>query len=321
MRCLVKRGQSGINCLFALDKPVGPTSHDVVSCVRRAMGERRVGHAGTLDPAASGVLVVGVGQGTRLLGMLTLDEKVYEARIVFGSETTTDDAQGSVTLTREVPSSLQDASYAEQTVSALVGSFDQIPPSFSAVSVDGTRAYDRARAGEEVELSARRVTIHEARLLSVEEGEPLAWNVYLHVSKGTYVRSVARDLGRSMGSAAHVDGLRRVSSGSVDLSQCLALSELEELGKRAVPDHCLDPVRALGYPFRVLSITEREDVACGRPIDAGLCVDSSAAVRSPKEGELVSLVSDGSLVGVWRRRATKLRCEANFPAGIVGVRM
>lgn len=317
----MKRGQSGINCLFALDKPVGPTSHDVVYSVRRAMGERRVGHAGTLDPAASGVLVVGVGQGTRLLGMLTLDEKVYEARIVFGSETTTDDAQGSVTLTREIPPSLQDAAFAEQTLSELVGTFDQIPPSFSAVSVDGRRAYDRARAGEEVELSARKVTIHEARLLSIESGEAVAWNVYLHVSKGTYVRSIARDLGRSLGSAAHVGGLRRVSSGSVDLSQCLTLAELEELGNGAVPGHCLDPVRALGYPFRVLGTMELEDVACGRPIDAGLCVDCSGMIRPPKEGELVSLVSNGSLVGVWRRGAAKLRCEANFPAGIVGVRM
>ncbi len=317
----MRRGESGINCLLAINKPVGPSSHDVVGRVRRALGERRVGHAGTLDPAASGVLVVGVGQGARLLGMLTLDEKAYEARIDFGAETTTDDAEGEVKDVRPIPPELSDEAYAVRAVRALEGEHEQVPPSFSAISVNGKRAYAQARAGEEVALPARHVTIHEARLLGVDqEGERLSWRIYVHVSKGTYVRSIARDLGRALGTAAHLGELARVSSGSVRLEDCLALSELEELGTSAIPARCLDPLAALGMPFRVLTDGEARDVLCGRRIDAGLCVDRSGAVRVPARGELVSLVKGDCLVGVWRQKRTTLVSEATFPAGIVGVR-
>lgn len=320
MRCYVRRGDSGINCLLAIDKPVGPSSHDVVGRVRRALGERRVGHAGTLDPAASGVLVVGVGQGTRLLGMLTLDEKAYEARISFGCETSTDDAEGDVTITRDVPERLRDATFATKAVSDLVGELDQVPPAYSAISVNGRRSYERARSGEVVELEARRVRILEARLLDLEvegDGTPV-WHVYLHVSKGTYVRSIARDLGRSLGSAAHLAWLRRVSSGAIGLEGCLLLDELESRGASLIPARCLDPIAALGFPFRSLSADEAADVACGRRIDAGLCVCSDGTIREPRKDELVSLLRDGLLVGVWRRMGDELRCESNFSAGIVG---
>lgn len=315
----MRRGDSGINCLFALDKPVGPSSHDVVGRVRRALGERRVGHAGTLDPEASGVLVVGVGQGARLLGMLTLDEKAYEGRVVFGTETSTDDAEGEVTVTAPVPDELRDEAFARSAVEALVGELDQIPPAFSAISVNGKRAYDRARQGEAVQLESRHVRIHEARLLSVESGEVCAWNLYVHVSKGTYVRSIARDLGRDLGTAAHLDGLRRVSSGVISLADCLSLDELDQLRRDAIPGRCLDPVRALGYAFRVLTDQEFSDASNGRRVEPGLCVDIQGNIREPKQDELVSLVHHGALVGVWRRGGTVLRCEANFPVGIVGV--
>lgn len=315
----MRRGDSGINCLLALDKPVGPSSHDVVSRVRRALGERRVGHAGTLDPEASGVLVVGVGQGARLLGMLTLDEKAYEGRIVFGSETTTDDAEGEVTVTAPVPDRLRDERFARDAVAALVGEHDQVPPAFSAISVNGKRAYDRARQGETVVLEPRHVRIHEARLLSLENGEVCAWNIYVRVTKGTYVRSIARDVGRELGSAAHLDGLRRVSSGVVTIDDCLTLDELDALREQAIPARCLDPVRALGYAFRVLSDQEFADVSNGRRVEPGLCVDIEGSIREPRQDELVSLVHGGALVGVWRRVGSTLRCEANFPVGIVGV--
>ena len=315
----MRRGDSGINCLLALDKPVGPSSHDVVSRVRRALGERRVGHAGTLDPEASGVLVVGVGQGARLLGMLTLDEKAYEGRIVFGSETTTDDAEGEVTVTAPVPDRLRDERFARDAVVALVGEHDQVPPAFSAISVNGKRAYDRARQGETVVLEPRHVRIHEARLLSLENGEVCAWNIYVRVTKGTYVRSIARDVGRELGSAAHLDGLRRVSSGVVTIDDCLTLDELDALREQAIPARCLDPVRALGYAFRVLSDQEFADVSNGRRVEPGLCVDIEGSIRAPRQDALVSLVHGGALVGVWRRVGGTLRCEANFPVGIVGV--
>ena len=315
----MRRGDSGINCLLALDKPVGPSSHDVVSRVRRALGERRVGHAGTLDPEASGVLVVGVGQGARLLGMLTLDEKAYEGRIVFGSETTTDDAEGEVTVTAPVPDRLRDERFARDAVAALVGEHDQVPPAFSAISVNGKRAYDRARQGETVVLEPRHVRIHEARLLSLENGEVCAWNIYVRVTKGTYVRSIARDVGRELGSAAHLDGLRRVSSGVVTIDDCLTLDELDALREQAIPARCHDSVRALGYAFRALSDQEFADVSNGRRVEPGLCVDIEGSIREPRQDELVSLVHGGALVGVWRRVGGTLRCEANFPVGIVGV--
>jgi tRNA pseudouridine55 synthase len=265
------------------------------------------------------VLVVGVGQGARLLGMLTLDEKAYEGRIVFGSETTTDDAEGEVTVTAPVPDRLRDERFARDAVVALVGEHDQVPPAFSAISVNGKRAYDRARQGETVVLEPRHVRIHEARLLSLENGEVCAWNIYVRVTKGTYVRSIARDVGRELGSAAHLDGLRRVSSGVVTIDDCLTLDELDALREQAIPARCLDPVRALGYAFRVLSDQEFADVSNGRRVEPGLCVDIEGSIREPRQDELVSLVHGGALVGVWRRVGGTLRCEANFPVGIVGV--
>ena len=315
----MRRGESGINCLLAVDKPIGPSSHDMVGRVRRALGERRVGHAGTLDPAASGVLVVGVGQGTRLMGMLTLDEKAYEARIVFGSETDTDDAEGAVVRTADVPDCLRDEAEARRVVASLVGTHQQVPPAFSAISVDGRRAYDRARSGEEVTLAARPITVHEASLLGVEDGDEVAWSVCLRVSKGTYVRSIARDLGRALGCAAHLGGLRRVSSGPVGIDSCVTVDELDTMGPAIVGERCLDPIAALGYAFRSLGASELEDVRCGRRVDAGLCVDQEGTVRPPRQGEAVSLVSGGMLVGVWRRDGSTLHCEANFPSGITGV--
>ena len=141
----MRRSASGINCLIAVDKPLGLSSHDVVNRVRRILGERRVGHAGTLDPAASGVLVLGVGQAARLLGMLTLDDKRYDARIAFGAQTSTDDAEGEVIRTASVPERLGDQAVAQVVFSSLVGPCDQTPPAYSAISIDGKRAYDRAR--------------------------------------------------------------------------------------------------------------------------------------------------------------------------------
>ena len=307
----MRRGQSGINCLLAVDKPVGMSSHDVVGRVRRALGERRVGHAGTLDPAASGVLVVGVGQGTRLMGMLTQDSKSYLAEIRFGAETDTDDAEGRVVREADLPAACADMDFARETVASLVGEHDQVPPAYSAISIGGERAYKRARAGEDVELPARHITIEGAMLISVAE-EGAVWTCAFTVSKGTYIRSIARDLGRSLGSAAHLCGLRRTSSGSVDASSCVSLDDLDARGADGVAELALDPVRALGLPVRSLSEKERDDALCGRAISCG-------AVRVA-DGGRVTLVFGSSVVGVWERDGSRLRCVANFPAGVSGVR-
>lgn len=309
----MRRGTSGISCLLAIDKPLGLSSHDVVNRVRRILGERRVGHAGTLDPAASGVLVVGVGQATRLLGMLTLDDKRYEARIRFGAETSTDDAEGEVTRTAEVPSRLGEPAVATAIVASLVGPCDQVPPAYSAISIDGRRAYDRARAGEQVELPVRHVTIHEAVLEDVDTTDGLVWTCSLHVSKGTYVRSIARDLGRSMGTAAHLCGLRRTSSGPIGQAGCLTLEELERMSTAEVLERALDPAEALCLPLRYLSESELEDVRCGRSVAAGQSGNLEQEAR-------VCMVRDGRLHGVWELRGRRLASVATFPDGIAGVR-
>ncbi len=316
----MKRGTSGISCLLAIDKPLGLSSHDVVNRVRRALGERRVGHAGTLDPAASGVLVVGVGQATRLLGMLTLDDKRYEARIRFGAETSTDDAEGEVTREAEVPSRLAESAVAAAVVASLVGPCDQVPPAFSAISVDGRRAYDRARSGEQVELPVRHVTIHEASLVDVDTSDGLVWTCSLHVSKGTYVRSIARDLGRSMGTAAHLCGLRRTSSGPVGEQVCLSLEELEQMtALEDVLSRALDPTDALRLPLRALSEADLEDVRCGRQVRVGQA-KQGGGLDSLDQSARVCMVREGRLYGVWEVRGRRLASVATFPDGIMGVR-
>ncbi len=321
----MSRQPSAVNALIAVNKPLGLTSHDVVARVRRAVGEKRVGHAGTLDPAATGVLVVGIGQATKLLGLLTLDRKTYRARIEFGSATETDDTEGEVTERAEVPAELLDAGFAARAVQALVGERDQVPPAYSAVSVGGRRAYAMARAGEKVELKSRRIRVNNAQLIAVEgEGTevlPLVWECLLDVSKGTYIRSIARDLGRELGTCAHLCGLVRESAGEIGLADVFELGELMEGGAGFVSAHALDPVRALGIPVREVAISEVADITCGRRIDIGeVRVPGSGAVREPRPGEKVALVWDGALVGIWERRGLDLACSVNFPQAIEGVR-
>ena len=314
----MSRKPSAFSALIAIDKPAGMTSHDVVSRVRRAVGEKRVGHAGTLDPAATGVLVVGIGQATKLLGLLTLDRKGYDATFALGTETTTDDAEGDVTRTADVPDELLDYMRAKLEVLSLRGEQDQVPPSFSAVSVGGRRAYDAARSGEELELASRRVRVYDARLISVDK-DAKSWELSLDVSKGTYVRSLARDLGRRLGCYAHVCALRRTFSGPVTLADCMSLDELEAGGVDAVHASALDPVAALGIPERPLALEEVVDVMNGRKISLGTVYDGFVS-RVPFPGERVALTLSGGLAGIWRREGRSLVCESNFPQAVEGVR-
>ncbi len=309
----MRRGTSGINALIAVDKPLGMTSHDVVARVRRALGERRVGHAGTLDPDASGVLVVGVGQGTRLMGLLTAERKSYVGLVVLGFETETDDAEGQVTREADVPSWAWDEAVVRDRLAKIEGPSMQVPPAYSAISVNGVRSYARARAGEHVELEARPVTIHSASLAAIQdvEGRP-GWLCAFDVSKGCYIRAIARDLGREFGSAAHLAGLRRTGSGSISLSSCVSLEDLERGGADLLATAALDPAASLGAPVRMLTDDELADASCGKHLAAG-DVDV-------EEGGRVCLVHGDKLYGVWERRADELVSSTNFPAGIMGVR-
>lgn len=293
--------------LVGVEKPSAVTSHDVVSRVRRALGLRRVGHAGTLDPMATGVLILGLGQATRLLGLVTLSEKSYLVEVAFGSETSTDDAEGDVVATGPVPEACRDRSFAERRVAALAGRSLQVPPDVSAVKRDGRRAYRAARAGEPLALEPREVEVLGATLIAVEDaGGEVRWTLALRVSKGFYVRSLARDLGREFGCGAHVARLERTCSGPVGLGQCLSLDDLDEAGWALVRAHALDPLALAGLTARELTARELSQALSGRPLPA-----------RAGDGPTVGLVRDGRLWGVWERRGGALSCKANLPDGVL----
>ena len=311
----MRRGASGINALVAIDKPCGMTSHDVVACVRRICRERRVGHAGTLDPDASGVLVVGIGQATRLMGLLACDRKGYDARICWGTQTSTDDAEGEVVRTAEVPDWVGDPERAAECVRGLVGPESQVPPAYSAISINGVRSYARARAGQAVRLEPRPVEVYDARRLGVaREGGSVVWTCSLLVSKGCYIRAIARDLGLSSGSAAHLCGLRRTLSGSVGIDACAPLCVTEALGPELASRYAIDPASSLGLPVRRVDGDEAGRAASGQALALG------SVARLVAEGGRASLVMGTRLLGVWRRRGDSLVSDVNLPAGVEGVR-
>jgi tRNA pseudouridine55 synthase len=207
--------------LLLVDKAAGMTSHDVVALARRALGERRIGHAGTLDPFATGLLVLLAGRATRLLSFVDGEPKVYEAIIRFGSETTTDDLTGDVVRDAPPP----DAAPVRAAVSQLTGTIDQLPPAYSAKRVGGRRAYAAARQGAPLALRPARVAVHEWRL-GARDGDDL--RAIIVCSGGTYVRALARDLGRLAGSAAHLAALRRLRSGPFDVADAIPVGRLRD---------------------------------------------------------------------------------------------
>jgi tRNA pseudouridine55 synthase len=209
--------------LVIVDKPSGLTSHDVVARLRRIAGTRRVGHAGTLDPAATGVLVCGVGRATRLLGHLLLAEKEYDATIQLGVRTSTDDAEGEILATRSA-AGITDEQVAS-AVARLTGEIQQIPSAVSAIKVGGVRAYARVRAGEDVELAARPVTVERFDVLA-RRGDAL--DVHVECSSGTYIRALARDLGELLGCGGHLTALRRTRVGSFTVEAAHTLEQLEQ---------------------------------------------------------------------------------------------
>jgi tRNA pseudouridine55 synthase len=224
------RGGPPPDGLVIVDKPAGWTSHDVVGRVRRLAGTRRVGHAGTLDPMATGVLVLGVERATRLLGHLALSDKAYDATIRLGQTTVTDDAEGDVVA--EVAAAHVTADDLARAVTALTGRIAQVPSKVSAIKVDGRRSYARVRAGEEVELAARPVTVSTFDVHRVRPagpgGELLDVDVTVVCSSGTYVRALARDLGAALGVGGHLTALRRTRVGGYSLAVARTLDQLAE---------------------------------------------------------------------------------------------
>jgi tRNA pseudouridine55 synthase len=243
-------GSPAVGGLVVLDKPAGWTSHDVVARVRRIVRTRRVGHAGTLDPMATGVLVLGVERATKLLGHLALTDKSYRATVRLGQSTLTDDAEGE--LTGGSSAAGVDPAAVRAGLAALTGEIEQVPSAVSAVKVAGRRAYARVRAGEQVELAPRRVTVSRLEPLALRRPAPelLDLDVVMDCSSGTYVRALARDLGAALGVGGHLTALRRTRVGPFTLAGALTLEQLAERPDPVpVP---LDVAVAAAFPRRDL---------------------------------------------------------------------
>ena len=269
--------------LVVVDKPAGWTSHDVVGRTRRLARTRKVGHAGTLDPMATGVLLLGIGRATRLLGHLALTDKQYDATIRLGQTTVTDDAEGEVTATADA-SAVTDADIARE-VAALTGAIEQVPSSVSAVKVDGVRSYARVRSGEEVALAARPVTVARFEVLA-RRGDDL--DVTVVCSSGTYVRALARDLGAALGVGGHLTALRRTRVGPFDLARARTLEQLETGFDEAVV--LLDDAVAASFARRDLDAAEAVALSYGQKL-APTGVAGVVGAFDP-DGRCVALVED-----------------------------
>lgn len=269
-----------------VDKPSGLTSHDVVARIRRIFGTRKVGHAGTLDPMATGVLVLGLERATKLLGHLALERKAYLATMRLGAATTTDDAEG------EILSEVDGSAVPEDAVAAgiavLTGPIQQVPSAVSAVKVDGKRAYQRVRAGEEVVLSPRPVVVHRFDVLALRRVERATeLDVLVDCSSGTYVRALARDLGAGLGVGGHLTALRRTQVGPFGLRHARTLAHLSDSPELSLD---LDDTVALAFPRRDVDARQATAVAHGqRLMPAGL--PGTYGIFGP-DGHVLALAKD-----------------------------
>ena len=281
----VKNAISGV---LVIDKPVGMTSHDVVQAVRNGTNLRRAGHTGTLDPRASGVLVILVGPAVRLSEYVSASDKRYQAIIRLGSSTDTFDADGKFTRSDQ-PVNVTEAQF-EEVLKTFIGEIDQTPPPYSAVKLQGRKAYEMAREGEEVELAPRKITVHH---LEVLEWAPPEVVIDVHCSSGTYVRSLANDLGVQLGCGAYLVGLRRTKSGRFSLRDATPLRKLQEAFNAGNWYQYLIPAaEALGdWPAIELSPDEVEGVRHGHRVKAVGEAELGSRVRGVStQGELVALM-------------------------------
>ena len=274
--------------LVVVDKPAGLTSHDVVARLRRIAGTRRVGHAGTLDPMATGVLVLGVEKATRLLHHLVLADKAYRATIRLGQATSTDDAEGEPVGGASARTLTDDA--VRTTMPSLTGDIEQVPSAVSAIKVAGQRAYARARAGEAVELAARPVTVHRFEAIGFRRPAPdlLDVDVEVECSSGTYVRALARDLGVALGVGGHVSALRRTRVGPFTLAQARSLDELAQLD-----DPVTMPLAAAvgaALPVRQVTAAQARELSFGRTLPAAGIAGTYGAFDP--DGAVVALVAE-----------------------------
>ena len=298
------RDPSGV---LLVDKPGGMTSHDVVSRARRALGTRKIGHAGTLDPMATGLLLLGVGPATRLLTYLVGLDKTYEATIRLGASTDSDDADGVVTAAADhadVASLGRDRIAA--SVARLTGSISQVPSTVSAIKVNGRRAYDLARAGEEVELRAREVVVSRFDVVATHPSPGhLDLDVIVDCSSGTYIRALARDLGHDLAVGGHLTALRRTRVGPFAVSDACATEDISASG-------LLAPARVAASVLPVLDVDDdhARDLRHGKRV---------AGIGARFEGERAAAVDPaGALVGIVERRGAEVKSVMNMPEGLEG---
>ncbi|GIF77626.1 tRNA pseudouridine(55) synthase TruB [Asanoa siamensis] len=274
--------------LIVVDKPGGMTSHDVVSRLRRLAKTRRVGHGGTLDPMATGVLIIGVNKATRLLTYVIGADKSYAATVRLGQSTVTDDAEGEVTATVSAGDVRDDAITA--AFAAQTGEIDQVPSAVSAIKIDGQRAYKRVRGGEEVALPARRVTVSRLEILAVRRaGEVIDVDVDVTCSSGTYIRAIARDVGAALGVGGHLTALRRTAVGGFTLAEARTLEELEAVSPDVVNLPMADAARRF-MPVRDADAEEARTLSHGGPLVAA-GIAGPYAVLGPS-GDLLAVVSE-----------------------------
>ncbi|MGP3927788.1 tRNA pseudouridine(55) synthase TruB [Streptomyces sp. 8N616] len=288
----MKRRNTGPDGLVIVDKPSGFTSHDVVAKMRGIARTRRVGHAGTLDPMATGVLVLGVEKATRLLGHLALTEKEYEATIRLGQTTLTDDAEGEVTASAGAPGLSREA--IDAGVAKLTGDILQVPSKVSAIKIDGKRSYKRVLEGEDFELAARPVTVssflvHEAREAVAEDGTPVRdVDATVLCSSGTYIRALARDLGADLGTGGHLTALRRTRVGPYGLDAARTLEQLQE-SLTVIP---IAEAAAAAFPRWDVDAEQARLISNGVRLDApGLGAEGPVAVFGP-DGRFLALVEE-----------------------------
>jgi tRNA pseudouridine55 synthase len=272
--------------IVVVDKPAGMTSHDVVGRCRRIFATRRVGHAGTLDPMATGVLVVGIERATKILGLLTATSKSYAATIRLGQSTSTDDADGE--LLQSVSTEHVTAAAIAEVIEPLRGDINQVPSAVSAIKVGGRRAYQLAREGHAVQLEARPVRIDRFETVDLRRGsDVIDLDVEVDCSSGTYIRALARDLGDALGVGGHLTSLRRTSVGRFDLSQAVSLDDLAERPRLSLS---LDDACLLLFPRRDLTAEEVDAAANGRTLSPAGIENVYAATAA--DGRVIALLRD-----------------------------
>lgn len=278
--------------LILIDKPAGWTSHDVVARTRKLAGTRKVGHAGTLDPMATGILVIGFNKATRLLTYIVDTTKTYIATIRLGHNTATDDADGEITQTRYANAVTIEAIH--QAIADLTGTIQQVPSAVSAIKIDGKRAYQRVREGEAVDIPARQVTIHALNVTDIRraaDGKTIDLDVEVVCTPGTYIRALARDLGETLQTGGYLTELRRIAVGPYHVDDAVTLEEL-------ATDFRYTDISAAAtklFPARTVSADEATDLVHGRRIPAS---DTSQLLAAQLEtGQIIALIADAQRSG------------------------